>query len=260
MAVNPGQEIQITLYWQALAPMEENYSVYLHLFGKDGQKIGFRDSHAGMGKYPTSRWRVGEVIKDTYMLPVSPEAQGPFAAWLEVGVYSYPRMERLPARDGQGRRVGRTILTRIKIRGPNASLNAAQRLEIPLEGGIRLLGVAVPTKEVAPGEVFLITLFWEAAPLDEDYHVLVHLDHENGLLLGQGDGPPLEGGYPTRFWETGEVLADPHWVRVDENAPPGQATLYVGLYSLQDGHRLAVLGDSAPDNRIPVAQIQVRLP
>ncbi len=259
-AVSPGQEIWVTLYWRALAPMDENYSMYLHLFGREGHKIGFRDSYAGMGKYPTSRWQPGEIIRDTYALRVAPEAQAPVAAELEVGLYRLDTMERLPCYDAQRQLVGRTVLARVKIEGPGAEAMPSHALDVTLGQGVRLLGYDLAAAEVRPGDAVPVVLYWETAPLPEDYQVLVHLLAADGALIGQGDGPPLQGEYPTSYWGAGEHLVDAHTLLVSEQAPVGEAQLCVGLYSLMDGRRLPVHGVSAVDDRIPIARLHVYAP
>ena len=52
--VQPGDSLPVTLYWQALAPTSEDFSIYLQLFGWQ-QELGQRDSYPGGGTRPTSR-------------------------------------------------------------------------------------------------------------------------------------------------------------------------------------------------------------
>jgi hypothetical protein len=259
-SARPGEELSITLYWHALAPVEQDYSLYLHLFGREGRKIGYRDSHAGMGKYPTSRWQPGEVIQDTYTLQIDPDALAPTAAQLEVGLYQFKTMQRLPASDGMGQPVAQTILARVKIEGRGASAVPSHALDITLGPGVRLLGYDLPETELRPGDVAPVVLYWETAPLPEDYQVLVHLIGADGALVGQGDGPPMDGDYPTSFWGSGERLVDHHRLTVSEEAPEGEAWLYVGLYSLEDWRRLPVLDETASEDRAPIALVRILAP
>ncbi len=240
----PGDEVTVTLYWQSLAPVDADYSMYLHLFGRAGAKIGQRDSHAGMGKHPTSRWRPGEVYRDRYALRVraagaAAEVEAPVAAQLEVGLYDYATMKPLPRVDAQGNPLGQVLLGRLKVAGAGlAAVRPQHPLDVTLDGGVRLLGYDLPATPAAPGEAVPLTLYWQTGPLGEDYQVFVHLVAADGALIGQGDGPPLNGDYPTSYWGAGERLADARSVAVDAAAAPGTAQLYVGLYSLRDGHRL----------------------
>lgn len=244
--VSPGGSLTVTLYWQALAPMAEDYSLYLHLFGWEGQRLGQRDSHLGMGAYPTSAWQAGQVVRDRYRIPVRRDAQGPVAAELEVGVYRLSDMSRLTPTDGEGRVSERPVLARVKVAVPTVRATPAQALRAELGGRAALAGYDLPTPRVAPGGSLPLTLYWEVlAPLERDYTVFIHLVDAQGALAGQGDGPPLGGAYPTTLWAAGEWLRDAHAVAVRPDASPGRATLWVGLYDPVTGQRLAGPGGDA---------------
>ena len=257
-ALPPGDEVTVTLYWQSLAPVEKDYSLFLHLFGREGAKIGQRDSHAGMGKHPTSRWQPGEVYRDRYALRVQAGAAAPVAATLVTGLYDYATMKPLPRVDAQGNPVEQVTLQRLKVEGPGETSASPQHaLATPFDQGVLLLGYDLPASSVAPGGAVPLTLYWGAAPLGQDYQVFAHLVAADGTLIGQGDGPPLGGDYPTDFWGAGERLVDSRMLLVSPEAPAGPAQLYVGLYSLADGHRLRVLDPTASDDRAALGALTV---
>jgi len=102
----PGQETQLTLYWQALAPMAKDYTVFVQLLGPTNPASGGPvwaqdDSQPGRNSYPTSRWRAGETILDRHHLtfPAQPAA-GSYE--LIVGLYLLATQERLPVYDASG--------------------------------------------------------------------------------------------------------------------------------------------------------------
>ena len=96
--VAPGETLLLTLYWQALAPMEERYTVFTHLLDGSGQFRAQVDSEPQGGGWPTDRWTPGELVRDNYALTVDAAAvPGPHA--LEVGMYLLATMDRLPVRD-----------------------------------------------------------------------------------------------------------------------------------------------------------------
>ena len=76
---------ELTLYWRALAEMEEDYTVFVHLVAADGAPAGQVDRMPQGGAYPTSLWAAGEVIADQYQIPVMPDAVLPLS--LRVGMY-----------------------------------------------------------------------------------------------------------------------------------------------------------------------------
>jgi len=258
--VQPGGSVSVTLYWQSLAVMDEDLSIYIHLFGRDGRKLGQRDTYPGGGMYPTSQWQPGDVIRDTYGVPVKEAPDGPVAAEVEVGLYRRTSMAPLAVTDPQGAPVGRPVIGRVKIAAPTRPCEPPTRLDVHLGGLVTLVGHDLVPQELAPGQELPITLCWRVtAPLGRDYHVFVHLLAEDGTLAGQGDGPPLGNAYPTSFWAPGETLRDTHVLRVSEGAVPGRARLYVGLYDLATGERLAARGPGgvAEGNRVLLGEVSI---
>ncbi|MCD6519653.1 MAG: hypothetical protein J7M05_06995 [Anaerolineae bacterium] len=240
--VRPGEEVAVTLYWQALAPMQEDLSLYIHIFGRKGERLGQRDSYPGRGTFPTSLWSPGQVIEDVYYVPIRPDAQGPVAARVEVGLYRLRTMAPLPVVDAQGRPVGQPVLGRIKVAVPTQKPLPPHPLDANVADRVKLLGYDLPQK-VHPGESVPLSLYWEVVGhWNQDYTVFVQLLDREGRIIGQGDGPPLEGDYPTSFWEPGEYLLDEHLLQVSPQAPVGErGRLIVGFYDLETGRRLPVL-------------------
>ncbi|MGD8491551.1 MAG: glycosyltransferase family 39 protein, partial [Anaerolineae bacterium] len=96
--VAPGETLLLTLYWEAMEPMQERYTVFTHLLDADEQIQAQMDSEPQGGGLPTDRWQVGQVVQDNYALTVSPDAEpGPHV--LEVGMYLLETLDRLPVRD-----------------------------------------------------------------------------------------------------------------------------------------------------------------
>jgi len=94
-----------------------------------------------------------------------------------------------------------------------------------------------------------VMLWWEAlAPLDRDYTVFVHLVGEDGQLVGTGDSPPLEGGFPTRLWRPGDGVTDEHTIPLPSDLPPGVYTVQVGWYDPATGVRLVAMHN---EERLP---------
>lgn len=258
--VRPGESIPVTLYWQALAPMDEDFSIYIHVFGWHGQPLGQRDSYPGGGSYPTSMWSVGDVVRDTFLVPIRPDAEGPVAAKVEVGLYRLGTMQNLPVVDARGRTVGQPIISLVKIAVPTTPAKPTQPLNANLDNRVRLVGCDLERDQVGPGDELPITLHWEVTnSLDKDYTVLLHLLDMEDRIAGQGDGPPLEGFYPTSFWGAGETLVDRHLLLVHDDAPPGNYRVAVGLYDRATMQRLPILAaDGQPTgDRIIAATSQV---
>lgn len=105
----PGDTMHLVLFWQALADIDRDYTVFTHLIDRDGAIWGQKDGWPVDGSYPTSRWAQGDVIEDPYEIVISPEA--PLGDYrLEVGMYLLETGERLPVTDEAGSPLSNRIL------------------------------------------------------------------------------------------------------------------------------------------------------
>jgi len=91
----PGETVRLTLHWQALREMTEDYTVFVHLTQADGQLVSQQDIQPLGGAKPTTSWTPGEMVDDPYELAV-PVGALPGIYWLKVGMYSQSTMKRLP--------------------------------------------------------------------------------------------------------------------------------------------------------------------
>jgi hypothetical protein len=252
--VRPGETLGITLYWQGLAEIKENYYLFIHLLGRKGELVGHEDAYHGWGSYPTSLWRPGEIIADTYWLLISEDALTPSLIRVDVGLYEPITRQGLTVFDQAGQPIGSSIVIgRVKMaleehQTPNfkvQSFNLANR--------VALIGYKVDKTEVGPGEEIRLTLYWRAeGEMSTDYTVFTHLIDKEDNIWGQMDSQPLEGDYPTSFWDIGEVIEDEYILVVNKDTPVGLYRLEVGMYELATGQRLPVLNDDGEvkDNRI----------
>jgi hypothetical protein len=92
-----GEVLPLTLYWQALAPFDRSWKVFVHLTDQAGNIIGQQDQIPGSGEFPTTGWVPNEYLVDHYNLPVPAEAPpGHQAYQLNIGLYDANDFSRLP--------------------------------------------------------------------------------------------------------------------------------------------------------------------
>ena len=90
-APGPDHAWGLTLYWQAIAPVDRDYSVFVHASDRDvidtpEAIVAQADSFAPVyGWYPTSRWSPGEIVRDDYRIDVPPDRS---AKIVSVGLYT----------------------------------------------------------------------------------------------------------------------------------------------------------------------------
>jgi len=90
----PGGGLHLTLFWQTLAEMDENYTVFTHLIDGRGGIWGQKDNQPVDGFYPTGGWTAGEIVRDQYDQTISPETS-PGLYRMAVGMYRAETGERL---------------------------------------------------------------------------------------------------------------------------------------------------------------------
>jgi 4-amino-4-deoxy-L-arabinose transferase-like glycosyltransferase len=73
-AVRPGETIELTLYWEPLRPITENYSTFVQALSPPANVVGKADGWAGGGLSPTRTWHPGEAVIDKYVLPIAADA------------------------------------------------------------------------------------------------------------------------------------------------------------------------------------------
>jgi len=83
-------QILLTVYWQADRPLDADYSTAVHLVANDpptgpADVLAQADhNHPVDGWYPTTRWQPGEIVRDSYLLPV-PAGSSPAA--IRIAMY-----------------------------------------------------------------------------------------------------------------------------------------------------------------------------
>ena len=256
----PGEMVDLTLYWQALTAMERDYSVSLIVLTPNGDLIGQEDSYPGLGTFPTSFWKDGDVIADRAWVRIGPRTRTPTIGWLGVSVYYLPTMEHLTAQEG-GQPIEQLFLEPIKIvPWGEREYDMSHTVRYSLGNKIDLIGHDLDKEQVHPGERLTVTLYWQAIQeMDQDYTVFTHLIDGKDRIWAQEDGQPLGGDYPTSFWDPGEVVRDGYEMNLPSDMPAGEYLVEVGFYLVSTGERLPVLDDAGEiqDNRVLLAKVSV---
>ncbi len=242
--VRPGDRLEVTVWWRAIAPMQIDYTAFAHVYGPGHVKLGEVNRYPASGWVVTSRWRVGDLWRDTFRVPIRADATAPAMLTVEVGLFDAATFSVLTPITMDGKALGRVIAGYAKLarREPAPVDIAPQATRFGDHIFLESLEVTPDPPVVRPGEVLSVTLTWRAdGRPSRAYTVFVHLIDGSGQAITQGDGPPQGGEYPTSFWDAGERIADTHALTIPPDAPPGQYSLYLGLYVLETGERLPIL-------------------
>jgi len=261
LVVEPGSSLPLRFTWQALSPLTNTWTLFVHLTDANGQGWGQIDGLPLRGLYPMHLWQPGIGYVDGWSLPLSADMP-PGRYRLEIGFYDLASGDRLPVSEGPGRLPGEAlILDYVTVADGREPATPEVPLDAELGGALRLLGVSPDLVDhpVRPGEKLSLTLHWQVlAPTDEAYTLFVHAVGADGAVLTQVDGQPQGGFCPTVFWDPGERLQDGVVLQIPADAEPGVYQVVGGLYLLTTGERLPTSGAGAlPGDAVFLATLSV---
>jgi hypothetical protein len=241
--VQPGDELDVTLYWQALKPLDKNHSAFIKVYGKGDVPVHELDTYPGGGMLQTTLWQPGDVIADRYRLRIEDTMTNtqlmPTELRLDVGFYDFTTKDELATLDGAGNPTGRQRYPAagMNVPPPTPNFSLAERFEKAKLTGVRA--------EQNGGEVRL-TLDWLATDdFTEDYTTFVQLFDASGAQLApQGDDRALNGNFSPRWWRAGDlILNDVYTIKLPADIAPGNYTIKFGLYN-KDGQRMPALDEN----------------
>jgi len=97
--VESGRVLRLTLYWQALGQIDQDYTVFTHLIGSSNRIWAQHDSQPQGGQHPTLHWVEGEVVIDEHELILADDVP-PGEYQIEVGMYDWVSGQRLVVSEG----------------------------------------------------------------------------------------------------------------------------------------------------------------
>jgi hypothetical protein len=278
----------ITLYWQALEPLEQNYNLWPFYIDRSGQLVEDPSERPLVATlwYPTSRWSPGEIVVtrtlpwdlgDEFTLAVGVAGAGEEAMKRGNGEAETrgdwaDSTQRLPiseadstlylfenkswARLGSFRRSGRHTYEPITPR----LVQPTQPRQVQFWNIIQLQGADLPTTPLSPGDSLPFTLYWQsAAPITVDLKTFAHLLDSNGQVVAQLDWTPQDAlGYlPTTAWQPSRPVVDRQTLSLPAGLAPGQYRLVVGWYYPVTGDRLPVTVSDVASESDGVTQVGI---
>lgn len=234
--------IAVTLYWQAIDNITQDYLSSVHVLGRNYNSEGQVDRYPASGLIPTSRWQPGEIYEDTYHVYLQDTAVAPTQLQVAVSLLDTTTGDILLAQSADGVPIDPVLVGELaSLHDPNAQPpNPQHQLGIDFDEGITLLGYEFGEDTAVSGQTIPLTLYWQAnATPSQDYTVFVQLLGNNRELIASADAPPVNNFFPTSLWQNGDWIDDTHHLTIPANLPPGQYPILIGLYDPISGLRLA---------------------
>lgn len=82
----PGDNLWVTLYWQALTSVSHDYVILLRLLDQEGQETVYWLGRPVRSGYPSTGWQPGQIVQDPWLLTVPAEAK-PGVYRLEIALF-----------------------------------------------------------------------------------------------------------------------------------------------------------------------------
>jgi hypothetical protein len=262
-SITPGQQIDVTVTWEALRTTDVPYTVFVILQTREGLPLAERYTYPGLGSYPTHHWQPGVTFQETYRLFLSDTLVEYEGAKLIVGLF-HPQRGRLPIEDNADNAITAAQVDVV----PRSESDYPNPLYVNYGDAFALVGYELDTLAAAPGEAFTATFYWRALnpPTDEPYNVFFHLkDAGTGWnVYGGDDGKPVTPDTLTTAWQPGEVYIDERTIQVPPGMTPGVYEFELGWFSDVDGERLLILDDEDGgriiDSWLPLHQVLITAP
>lgn len=165
-AVPADEPLVLTLYWQALQPLSQNYKVGLTLVDDNGVRWsaeGLRDYRWLRNPPPTTAWPTDQYALTAFFVDLLPGTpHGNYR--LELSFFEQETLTPLTFFGADGQPLGPSLdLGEVTVQSPGepwpTDLAMQHQLDVT-DGTITLLGSNVGRTEAAPGDPALLTLFW----------------------------------------------------------------------------------------------------
>lgn len=172
-AVPADNPLTLTLYWQALQPLDKNYKVGLTLLDENGirwSEDGLRDYRWLRNPPPTTAWPSDQYALTAFFVDLLPGTP-PGSYRLMLSFFEQETLVPLTFYDSGGQPLGPQLtLGRVTLLPPKQPWPTTLMMQYQLavsDGQAMLLGSNIDRKEAAPGDPALVTLFWQTSQTAE---------------------------------------------------------------------------------------------
>ncbi|MBI3359919.1 MAG: hypothetical protein HY023_02285 [Chloroflexi bacterium] len=219
--------LSIGATWQALTDVPQNYALALRLRDSAGNEWAALDTQLARGFYPTSLWRPGEVVPDSFSLPV-PRGAPPGEYQLSLALYDVSTLAPI----GEYAQPARLTL---------ATAASANDVRFHLTDALGLERVDVPPS-IFQGEPLAITARWVTlAALPAGLQARWSLIDAAGANAHTQLFPLSTAGAP-EIWPAGSLILGRASLTPPPTLAPGKYVVALSLLG-SDGSALATMNN-----------------
>jgi hypothetical protein len=215
-----GRRLRVTLRWLVEQQIPDDATVSVKVVRKDRRIVGQIDRRPVLDAYPTTAWRPGELVLDTYDVPIFLGAvQGEYT--LNVTMY----VGKTGAVIGQ-RDLGPVTLAPDVVTPWRDVWNIAHTVDANF-GAFALEGYSLDAQApVRPGDQLPLTFLWRAGQgkIVNSLVARVWLEDDEGKVMASRDVDP-GSGFPVQQWQPNQYVRDWPVVRIPANVVDGKYTV-----------------------------------
>lgn len=221
------QGASLRLYWQALQPTPDDYSVALRIVDDKGTFWGKLDRRPSGENYPTQRWKQNEIVAGNYVADLVPGTPaGDY--FVNVTMFTKQNETGLDVLAPNGAPLGKSV----KV-GPIQILPAQKQpalLDLKIQHSLSapaapftLLGYQIGAEKSSTGDSVPLSLYWRAdTKPSADYTFQIQFGDKFSAPQ-----PLANAAYPTSQWSAGEMVHGQYVIQIppDANASNGNLQL-----------------------------------
>ena len=241
-AVSHADPLDIRLYWRQERAPNAEYQPVVQLIDLTGAEAWAVSQPLNFEGGKISALPPGKFMSDGHSLKLFDDVPA-FVGRVSVQLIRQDdASSRAELSDGSNRYL---LPEAVRIEGPFEAFRGRSRA---IDFGGNLTLHCIETRRTA--DEFTGILHWEVLEKpSRNLHHFVHGLDEDGTLVAQNDGEPLEGQYPTSLWRKGQHIRSAFSLALGE----GVARVAFGLYDPADGKRIQITVDGGATDRILLA-------
>lgn len=242
----------VELFWQLAEETETEYLFFMAYIDGD-TRYDAVDMPIGAVSFPfhtTPAWDTDTIYGEILNLRLDDDVPQVHSGQIRVGVWYWDeegQIINVPADNGEANILIQHLAVFNTLAPPEPPDLPAS--DFVLGDLVTLIGYDLP-QSATTGETITVSFSWEALQnIDSDYTLLLHVQDENGEVIGQGDTMPIQDLF-TSNWPPNYSLSDDVSLTLPDTA--GTYEIYAGLYN-----EVGRLSTGAADNRILLGTITV---
>lgn len=218
--VNRGEVIRIRIDWRLDYPPEDRIGLNLSMRDMAGQSID-----QIMVSYPAEIWSA--LSTSTFHAFFVPQDT-------ETSVFRINVIVEYLAGT-----VGQQVVGEFVVPPPNRSVDRHN-----LKGTLGDIVLYASSFALTEEQLYIDLVWGTQHPVEKNYTVFVHLvSLDDPAPLVQADGPPLDGRFPTSYWQTEDIIAETRALDLS-GLPSGNYQINAGFYDDQNSRLTGESGES----------------